>query len=315
MKTSFKTRYPLKIYLATAVGILLFVLLFLAMAREWGQGIPKRWLPMLFVVMLALALIIMTLVFFAKNPRVVLEAKGLRIGKRWLLWEQIGEIIVRDLGGQNFMGVKAYDAQECLTIKTKEEEWKLRVEDYANGDQLRYYIGQAWQQVQRGNPIEIAPRPTPVYRQRVPISPEAITFRRSLFSAFYFYLFGGAILGFLGLAGLAVSAGQWFGIVVCSLLIAFFQFTLGWLTHYFVATDTHLVVRSRCWPFRYYAFPWADVTEVSLDPYRNREFTLKVLLSNYQVKRFPSGLLKEKDFEVLIALANTKIAEPFQNKE
>jgi|GEM_PF-6767936 len=240
------------------------------------------------------------------SKKIILSTEGIQIGGRLILWVEVREVKVLDAQPLGFMFYKMQ--QQAITIILKSgEEMHIWVEFYANGSDIRLLIQQAEVILEHGGSFDKLH--LPANREQIYTEGDinAETFHyywRSVFKAINTYMFLGFAIFSIWI--FSNTKGVLLYVLPVILLILFILVSLQ--QHYFMLSDKFLVVKNAWLPYRKLIIPLHDITKVATETLPKQETALVITTTEYKMKRYQAGSLKEEDFKELVAEIEKKIS-------
>lgn len=262
--------------------------------KEFGFTII---MPLVFLALL----IHMILHYALRTPKIRISKSGIRIGNAQINFMEIKNINVRENVFANYLWIP-YPQESCV-IETEAKEWVIPVENYSNGHLIRTNLAEIKKCLKgEKSTFKIYQKSFVDTKSKFYEFSGFCEYRQSIFRFFNFYMFGLLILMFLSL-GFAIRTNLFLSIFGGTFALLIYC-ALGVQTHYFLISDTYLVVKNLLLPFRYFAFDLKDIKVVESEWLPKQETALKVITTDYKIRRFQSGLLNDEMFSELITKAS-----------
>lgn len=239
------------------------------------------------------------------------------IGSITIRTDQVKLVTVRGKTRGNLLFM-FYAYESCSVLLDNGEEHSIAVENYLNGNVIRmnfdrlnrFVLGKSVKFSVVENDEEYQ------FGHELPDTRTAIKYMQSPFKSFNNYFFGGICLGAIWMM-VQMKYTSPFVVLFPVGMFALFYFVLVIQNHYFLLTNTHLVVRSLFLPTWQRVFRLDNINNIGYaesEDIQNTETALKLMTKNFRIYRFQSGLMNEEMFHDLIQAVNRRQAESGQNR-
>lgn len=297
-ESRFNFNYFLIAPLALAVPILITSIGVLGLLENIQSGeIYKDWGFTLVTPLLCISLVVATVYhFYTLSPRIVITKREIVIGKNRISMDQIKQITVRGKSRSKYLFLP-YIYESCSVLLNNGEELSVAVENYANGNLIRvnldnikaYLLGKT-------QTIEIVE----ISRKEIIDDSTILTglshrYMRSPFKSFN----NNALIFVIGILLWVIAKmedASFVAIAFFTALLLLFYLLLVLRNHYFVLTDKHLIIKNLFFPLKKRVFSIDNIDYLDTEDIPKFELALKIITKDFNIYRFPSGLMSFKMF-------------------
>jgi hypothetical protein len=312
----FESRFNYKLYF---VGLLaLFVPILLGTMGTWilienisnGETF-KEWGFTILMPTVCISFIVASIRHFYKlSPRVTITDKEIIIGEQQLKFSDIKLITVRGKTNDNFL-IIPYRYESCSVLLQNEEEHSIAVENYSNGNVIRMNFNALNNSIRgKSSNFDVieSDREFNVSNELIDTR-TAKKYMRTPFKSFNNYIFVGICCLMIWMM-FQIQDRPIFLMFFFLAMFSMFYLVLIVQNHYFLVTDTHLIVKNLFLPTRQRIFNFDNIDYLESEDLPKQETALKVLTKNFKIYRFQSGLMNYEMFRELIRTVNER-----QNKK
>ncbi len=243
--------------------------------------------------------------FYTLSPKVIITDNEVIIGGQKLRINEIKLVSVRGKSDDSFFLIP-YRYESCSIQLQNEEEYSVAVENYSNGNVIRmnfnalnnFIHGKStnFTVIESDNEFNVS--------NELIDTRTAEKYMRTPFKSINNY-FSVGICGFMIWMMFQMKD---FPIVMLfpAVMFSMFYFILTMQNHYFLITDTHLIVKNLFLPSRQKVFKFNDIDYLETEDLPKQETALKVITKNFKIYRFQSGLMSYEMFTDLIRKINER---------
>lgn len=290
----FKSKFHFwKVYFMVSFGtIFFFGMGYLLMFEiEPKPGDSRTWLFIFGVAFIVFGAF-MLYAYVKRLPVIRIDYQGIRLksllGKQEFSWSDVES--VKYTGKDSILGYP----MEALVMQLKEKRViKLFYEHYANGYLIQQYI-RSYHEQQR----------PPEFVAEKPVSPEELSgetftdYKGMPWLSFRGISLWGFILVMIILP--FKSGGDSKGIIPVALICIFWYAFNSYFCFYVKLSENYLVVKNYFVPFMVRRYRLSDIKEIAIETYPKWPNCLRVITHSYRYKIFPCGLVRNKEWRLII---------------
>jgi hypothetical protein len=267
--------------------------------NEWGFTIIMPGVCLLFIIFSIRH-------FYKLSPKVIITGTEIIIGRKRINLDQITIVSVRSKTLDNFLFIP-FRYESCSLSLTNGDEVSISVESYFNGNVIRmnfdslnnYVLGKnkTFTPVESDNNCQIT--------NEVIDTRTAKKYMQTPLKSVNNYIFVG-MCGFMIWLMFQIQDGPAFIMLFPILMFSLFYLILVVQNHYFLVTDTHLIVKNLFLPTRRRIFRFDSIDYLETEDLPKQETALKVMTKNFRIYRFQSGLMNYEMYTDLIRTINER---------
>lgn len=288
------------LFLAGMSGFLFF-LLYTSAKQNTNIGILIFW-------MVITGFLVSNLLDVLKVPVLYLTREQIRLKNKFRVkvieWKDVTGINVS--GSKNIASTTTPEEIAELTLKTGEIIF-LRIDFYANGDEIRQFLNN----IAQNGKSDLAAEKTkssnrsPVLRQATFMGKPWINFRIWTYLGFVIFLW-------IKTAGTFHLYPERLPILIIP--VAAFYWAFGTQLYYFLFSDNQLIVRNYFFFWKRKVYLLSELREVEITTFFRTATALRVITDSFSSKGYPASCLSGKDWKELETLLH-ELRIPFRNEK
>jgi len=309
---TFKSTFNYKLYF---VGLLvLLVPIFLGTMGTWilieniVNGEPfKEWGFTILMPTVCISFILASIRHFYKlSPKVIITEKEVVIANQTIRINDVKLVSVRGKTNDSFL-IIPYRYESCSVLLQNGDEYSLAVENYSNGNVIRMNFAALNDFILGKSKLFIPIEDDFNYQSIIEIidTRRAKKYMQTPLKSFNNYIFVGICAVMIWMI-FATQDRPIFLMFFFLAMFSMFYLILIIQNHYFLVTDTHLIVKNLFLPTRQRIFNFENIDYLETEDLPKQETALKVMTKNFKIYRFQSGLMNYDMFRELIRTVNEK---------
>ncbi|PZO27296.1 MAG: hypothetical protein DCE86_13385 [Flavobacteriaceae bacterium] len=286
-------RHPYKFYFALLIINLAFLCfsIFFFISNE----VNAHALGFIFIGMAA----VFNYIFLKKSPKIIVNYKGIQVGKKQYYWNDRLEIEITGKG----MGYIHSDYEATKILFKNQDVVCIYDVYYANSPEIKSFINQVV--INKSEAFKF---------EKIRLEKKNLTFENlKTFKGHPIFSFRGIMMWGLILFVIFVPSKnpkslEFVPILVVSAFCLFWFLLNSWMAHYFQISNKYFIVKNHYFFWIKKVYLLKDIREIVYDQQVRQPNALRIITKDFDNSRFLAGTLRDKHWlEMMTVLRNKKI--------